>query len=434
LLILLSGVWLPILEKQSPLKPNLVRASPDQESLRPNADGHTINWDIYDTTHYGATSDNSDTTYVYTGTADEAEYWDVTDTTFGVADTINWVQVTYRCYAVGSGPPEAIDLYIYSDTTETLTDNNVGITRDVWANYTGASQATNPATGLAWTKSGVDAMEAGVFDDVLGSGEEMRVSEVWVVVNYTPSAEDTDPPTFVYDYPGSATENYTQVPCWTSILANWSITDASADTYEIYCNETGSNQTVASGSYISGDYYSYTIDNDNISNVGSWIYAQVWANDTGGYTNTSIVYFNITSLYSLDIIETTFNWTEPNVVKGSGVWVYIDQPSKQYLNLSIRATSAWELRGYINDSSAELHIKAYVTDDTGGSMPEPETWWDTGGTELTTSEQVIAGADNQPAGDYSASGDNYIIWLVVQVDLGGATYYGVLLTVVIYNE
>ena len=433
LLVVLSCAWLPILdeEQNSVFNPSIVRASPDQESLRPDADGHTVQFSISDTTHYGATSDNNEATYVWTDVAGEYEYLDV-DATSGTGD-INWVQVTYRCYASGSKGGEKFDFYIYSDTTETMTDANVVITRDSWNNYTGSQQTTNPATASAWQWSEVDAMEAGLYADSVDSGtEELRCSEIWVVVDYT--AGDVDPPTFVYDYPGTATENYTQVPCFTAILTNWSITDASADTYEIYCNETGSNQTVASGAYVSGEYYSYTIDNDNVSNAGNWIYAQIWANDTGGYTNASIVYFNISTLFSLTIIETTFNWTSPNVVKGSGEWVYIDQPAKQYLNMSIKGTSAWELRGYINDTSAELHVKGFVTDSTGGTQPEPETWWDSGGTEFTGSEQVIAGADNQPAGDYSASGDNYIVWLVVQVDQGGASYYGILLTIVIYSE
>jgi hypothetical protein len=260
----------------------------------------------------------------------------------------------------------------------------------------------------------------------------------WNVIEGEAPPSDTDPPTFVYDYPGSATQNYTDVPCFTTIIVNWSITDANPDWYGIYSNESGTgNVSRVSGSYTSGSYKSWSFANDNVSMAGLSVYFQIIANDSTPNYNSSTVTVNITSIFSLDITEPTFNWTRPNVVMGSGIWVYVDQPAKMYLNMSIKGSSNWEIRGYINDTTTELHVKAYVTNSTGESMPEAETWWDSGGTELTGSEQIIAGAgDNQPAGDYSASEDQYQLWLVVQVDDGGYSggKYWVLVTILIYSE
>lgn len=251
-------------------------------------------------------------------------------------------------------------------------------------------------------------------------------------------AADADPPLFTYDYPATATENNSDVACFTAIVVNWSIDDVGDNPsyYHIYSNETGSNSSRASGVYTDGSYKSYQFNNANTTNVGSILFFQCWANDTGGNSNSSIVYFNITSIFSLDIEQTSANWSSSaGVVAGSGEWVYIDEPASQFLNISIQASGTWEIRGYINDTSSELHIKAYITNSTGDTQPETETWWDSDGTALTDSEQVLAGGDAQPAGDYSADSDNYCVWLVVQVDApGNDPLYGVLLTLIIYQD
>jgi len=304
--------------------------------------------------------------------------------------------------------------------------------------------------GTAWTASGIDLPSTWGWANVVVtsildtwgkidgaqmyvySGNTVTRTDVdcaYLYVEY--SVSDTDPPQFP-DYTG--TTNNSDVACWTAIIANFSITDANPDTYIYYSNTTGSNESKTSGTYVSGNYYSWQFDNDNTSLVGSTIFIQIWANDTIPNWNSSIVYVSITSYFTLNIVETEFNWTSPNVVKGSGVWVYIDIPSEQFLNLSLKGAPNWEIRGYYNRTEAELHVKGYITDSTGGTMPESEDWWDSGGTEFTDSEQVISGGDNQPAGDYTASGDNYCLWLVIQVDQAGVSSYGMSLTLLIYQN
>ncbi len=89
----------------------IVADPPDTQTPRPNDNGYSIQWSIFDSTHYGATSDQSDTTYIYSSTTGQKEFLNLDDPTFSDIDVINWIQVYYRCQSVGgSAGPEKIDL------------------------------------------------------------------------------------------------------------------------------------------------------------------------------------------------------------------------------------------------------------------------------------------------------------------------------------
>jgi len=164
----------------------IVADPPDTQTLRPNDNGYSIQWSISDSTHYGATSDQSDTTYVYSSTVGQKEFLNLDDPTFSDINKINWVQVYYRCRSVGgSAAPEKIDLFIRSDNTDTETNSNVIVSRTAFTDIAGTPQTTNPATGNPWTKSEVAALQAGMIVDTVGAGEEIRCSEIWVVVDYS---------------------------------------------------------------------------------------------------------------------------------------------------------------------------------------------------------------------------------------------------------
>jgi major membrane immunogen (membrane-anchored lipoprotein) len=308
-----------------------------------------------------------------------------------------------------------VDTWIFLDNLTASSENNFTISYLTGATYTIKFEA--------WDESG-----------------DTEVSEWEIdVVLICPTPFDILGPNLVYDYPGTATQNNTAIALWTIIIGNWTIDDAcdNPDSFIIFSNSTGTNLTKSSGSFIDGDYKGWQYDNDNTTNVDLVVFIQIVVNDSIGNANSSIGFYTVSSIFSLAITETTFNWTRPNVVMDSGEWVYVDEPAKQYLNMSIMGSSNWEVRGYINDTSSELHVKTYITNSTGESMPEVETFWDGSGTELTDSEQVIAGAgNNQPAGDYTSSEGQYQLWIVVQIDDGG--YRGgqmwVLITMVIYSE
>lgn len=424
-ILLISFLIIPI-----PLQ--RVHADPDQEVIRPNATGTNTDYMVYNAANdYTAMSDNNPATYISSATVGHKDTMNLGATSG--SGTINWVEFIAMSQASGGGPKEYVDILMYVSGSEYVVANHVQIPRSPGGNITTGQMSTSPATESAWTWSELDGAEAGSYVDTVGGGEWVGHAEIWIIIDYTPGVSDTDPPQIEYDTATGVT-NSSSVACFTSIFVNWSITDANPARYDIYSNETGSNVSRIGGTFTSGNYYTWTFENTNTSNTGLDIFFQCIANDTGGYRNASIIIVTISSFFSLNIVEAEGAWTIPFVVKGSGVWVYLDDPAKQFLNLSIQASGNWEVRAYINDTRAELDIKAYMTDSTGGSMPEVETWWDTGGLQLTGSEQVITGGDNQAAGDYSATEDHYGLWLVIQVQDGGDNYYGVLLTLIIYAE
>jgi len=156
-----------------------------QVTLRPNGAGYYQNWEtLVDGSHYGATSDQNDATYIQTQVQGRVDVEALQDPPFAAGDTINWVQVHYRAYAIGSGGGERIDVWERENTTDRDQGNNQSITRGSWNEYLGDQQTTKP-TGGAWTKSALTALQVGVEARTLGSGETLRVSEIWVVVDYT---------------------------------------------------------------------------------------------------------------------------------------------------------------------------------------------------------------------------------------------------------
>lgn len=180
LIVMLIGV-LPI-----SFVPN-VQASPDQETLDPNEAGTYQQWDLSDTSHWGATSDDSDSTYLYTDVVDEKDFQGLTDPAFGDGATINWVQINFRAYVSGTGAPEKVfnsyraNGVDYDDIKHTIIDGS-------WNDYMGTQLTTYDNTN-PWTKAIITSMEAGVNVDTIGSGEDLRVSKIWVVVDYTPSGD-----------------------------------------------------------------------------------------------------------------------------------------------------------------------------------------------------------------------------------------------------
>jgi len=164
----------------------IVADPPDQETLRPNAAGTYQEWYLSDTSHWGATSDQIDTTYIYENVVGERDIENLDDPTFGDSDTINWVQINFRVYSSGSAPPEkALNIYRVDGTD--YQDIKHTITQGSWNDYMG-SQLGGPGGVGSWTKAQVTALEAGVKADTVDGAELIRVSEIWVVVDYTPAA------------------------------------------------------------------------------------------------------------------------------------------------------------------------------------------------------------------------------------------------------
>jgi len=160
------------------------------QTLRPNGAGYYQEFEyVIDTTHWGATSDQSDATYI-TAVGLRRDIQALQDPTFGDADTVNSVQIFCRAKAFGTSTPERIDFWDRLGTIDRDQGNSISVSRVAFTQYNSTVLTTAPDGG-AWTKQKVVDLQAGIQVAVLGSGEEMSVSEIWIVVNYTPAVTET---------------------------------------------------------------------------------------------------------------------------------------------------------------------------------------------------------------------------------------------------
>lgn len=161
-----------------------VNASPDTETLRPNADGHELDYSVYpaDTIHYVAVDDvtpDADSTYVYVTPQNKEDYWGLQDSTR--TGTINSVTVWLRVkHDTGA---EKFKICIYTYGTEFKSADIVDTT--TWTDYS-ETWTTNPYTVSAWTWTEIDDLEIGIMSiNVGGWSGEQRVTQAWIVVDYT---------------------------------------------------------------------------------------------------------------------------------------------------------------------------------------------------------------------------------------------------------
>ncbi len=147
------------------------------ENMQPTSGAH---WDKVDE----AVSD-SDSTYVWMNTAGTAWQEDLYSSANHSAGSgaINYIKV----YAVvrGTVVVNRTNLHMYIKTNG-VTDNGTDTqTTNAYATYS-YQWNTNPQTGLAWTWSEIDALQAGIGIRRPQSGSgQTRVTQVYTVVNYT---------------------------------------------------------------------------------------------------------------------------------------------------------------------------------------------------------------------------------------------------------
>ncbi|GEM_PF-3266189 len=158
--------------------------------LRPNSAGTYQEWTLVDSTHWNATSDQSDATYVeVTGSTTFRETLNLQNS--NLTYPINSVTAYMRCKAIGGAAPEKANILwrTYGTNYESAA---LIIGRNVFADYS-EIRTTNPYTGLAWTWDEINSLEIGSRASVLGGGEKIQCSEYWIVVNYwSPEENITD--------------------------------------------------------------------------------------------------------------------------------------------------------------------------------------------------------------------------------------------------
>ena len=158
-----------------------IQASPDLETLDPDGDTIPQEWDLTGASiHWEALSDSSDSSYVYTGIQGEYDFVTLEDTGLSGGETINSITLWFRLYASGSKAREKIQICYKTDGT-VYESSPVSVTRDQWSDY---SITWFDNGGSAWTITDLNKLKPGIFSDTLGSGEELRASKCWVVVDY----------------------------------------------------------------------------------------------------------------------------------------------------------------------------------------------------------------------------------------------------------
>lgn len=150
-------------------------------TLRPNAAGSYQEWSLTDSTHWDATSDQSDATYVYVYASRALKETENIDNT-SQTGTINSVTAYMRALALGSAAGETACLIWKLGTTE-VESEAIEISRTAFTDYSNA-RTTNPDGG-AWSWDDINNLEIGSRATTLGATETIQVSEYWIVVDYT---------------------------------------------------------------------------------------------------------------------------------------------------------------------------------------------------------------------------------------------------------
>ena len=163
--------------------------------------------------------DTNDTTYYGTSSGSSNDYWlDIDDHTTE-SGAISSVQVSarVRCTSTcdggwGNDDPADFDIGVKTNGS-TYYDGGHTHNTTSYSLYNGTSYATNPQSGSAWTWGEIDALIGIVNHNSTSSTASMRVTELYVTVNYTPA--DTTAPSAVTLATGTLTDTSIQLT-WTA--------------------------------------------------------------------------------------------------------------------------------------------------------------------------------------------------------------------------
>jgi hypothetical protein len=160
----------------------------DTLTLYPNANGSVNQWKWT-----GGSQDYSnwltndgDTTFAKTNKNGKTQVVNLDDHT-SETGTINSVTV-YAVARLKANGDDKLALVVYIPTTSYASPGQSVTTSYATYSYT---WNTNPSTGSAWTWTEIDNLQAGVKYIKGTSGQEIRVTQVYVVVDYTPPSAQT---------------------------------------------------------------------------------------------------------------------------------------------------------------------------------------------------------------------------------------------------
>lgn len=156
-------------------------------TLRPNAAGTYQTWTrVGGSNHWGVTSDESDSTYLYSLSTSDKETENLADT--AQTGIINSVTAYIRAKAPAGGGAAETAVILWRTHSADYESTTITISRTAFTNYSQA-KTVNPNTGVAWTWDEINALEVGARAYALGVDEEIDVSEIWIVVDYTATVD-----------------------------------------------------------------------------------------------------------------------------------------------------------------------------------------------------------------------------------------------------
>ncbi len=166
-------------------------------TLRPNGAGDSTQWTASAGTNWSCvTYNDGDTRYVYTSTYLNADQYAMED--LSAAGTISAVRAYFQARRSGTFSTTNLRYGINSGGTEATSTSNL---TGSYVLYGGAANfcewTRDPATGSAWTLSGVNALQTLVRHNQNNARQE-RVTEVYLEVDFTtptPTRSPTPPPT-----------------------------------------------------------------------------------------------------------------------------------------------------------------------------------------------------------------------------------------------
>jgi len=162
-------------------------------SLKPNAPGYNQNWTIYggSPTRWEATQDANNNTGVqitYDATYNtKKETENLSDAS--QIGAINSVTAYVTAQISGGGSQDENMRILWRTSNTDYESGDITVTRNLYSTYS-QNRPVNPKTNAAWTWLEVNSLQIGSRATSLQSGETVKVSELWVVVNYTTAQQN----------------------------------------------------------------------------------------------------------------------------------------------------------------------------------------------------------------------------------------------------
>jgi len=152
-------------------------------TIRPSGDGYYIGltpstgsaWQCID-----ESVANDLTDYVYGIYGDECHF---THTSAGLTGTETITSVTLGFKAITTGGTAYINPSYYINST-TYYSIDAATVSTSWVIYE-ETLTTSPDTGIAWTKAEIDAMQIGFYASYFGDPDEVRITQLYAIINYT---------------------------------------------------------------------------------------------------------------------------------------------------------------------------------------------------------------------------------------------------------